>query len=122
MEIKQEQRELISQLIEKGDRELYYIIGEMQGQDIIGGDYYRRGRKIIERVMGNFRLEICRNETIQKLRNNEEFDDKLLAGVVADVLAGALTGIAPVVAALLIVRRGLPELCSDVWIDDQEDK
>ena len=60
-----------------------------------------------------FQERICNNNAIKEIYEKNEIGH--LTGAIIDLIAGALTGIAPATVAYLIYRQGVNLLCKKQW-------
>lgn len=77
-------------------------------------------KQIIERAkvwfnmnMPRFQSRICTNDAIRQLYEKQEAAN--ITTALIDLIAGALTGIAPATAAYLLYRKGINLLCKTHW-------
>jgi hypothetical protein len=71
----------------------------------------RFARSWLERKRDDFRSHLC-DEVFKKLQNRDTLDAVMDAAVVADALVSALGHQTANVVAVILLRRGLNELCS----------
>lgn len=109
----------INRLDRLSEDDIYHLIG----QDIFAGEKefsILTPRQIAEKAKvwfmlhyETFRERICSNTTIRQIYENQNAGN-LAAGII-DLIAGALTGIAPATVAYLIYRLGLAAFCKIHW-------
>lgn len=109
----------IEEFDQLNDDDLYLLIGQEVLKDEKSFTMLTP-KQIIEKTKVWFKLNIpkfqdriCHNETIKKSYEKQEAINTTTALV--DLIAGALTGIAPATAAYLLYRQGINLLCKSYW-------
>jgi hypothetical protein len=109
----------LNQLEQLNDDDLYLLIGK---EVLINEKSFRKltPRQIIEKARVWFTLnlpvfqeKVCSNFYIKEIYEKQEAGN--LASAIVDVIAGALTGIAPATVAYLLYRQGINLLCKSYW-------
>ncbi len=101
------------------DDELYLILGN----EVLQADEHFKvlsPKQIIEKAkvwfqlnLPKFQQSVCSSTAIRALYEKQE-NATIVAGTV-DLIAGALTGIAPASVAYLLYRKGIYVLCQTHW-------
>ena len=99
--------------------ELYFLLGE----EVLKGEQnfsFLSRKQIIEKAKVWFKLnlplfqaKVCQNAAVREAYEKQDAGN-IVAGVI-DLIAGALTGIAPATVAYLLYRQGIKLLCKTQW-------
>ncbi len=110
------------------DVELYRIIYENRfgpsSKPPSVSEMVRTSRAWVQTKAANTANAICENETVKRLAREElkTQDIILLITTIAAILSEGTPGSESVVAAALIVRLGLQQLCKAQWAQEQADE
>ena len=106
-------------LVQLDDEELYFLLGK----EVLKGEQnfsFLSRKQIIEKARVWFRLnlpvfqnKVCQNAAVREAYEKQDAGN-IVAGII-DLIAGALTGIAPATVAYLLYRQGIKLLCKTQW-------
>ena len=106
----------IEELTKLSDEALYAEMHVIPGAPALPrgpGDKAERGKLWFERNRARFRDLVCESDVVKEvIAGTGKGSDVLLICAIADLIATACGLVPPFVVAAMLVRRGLPELCS----------
>lgn len=110
-------------LVDLPSAELYKKMAISDGKAAVLPDLERRGKEIYSAIYSRLREPICKNNQIRTMSNAaQERQCIQMHAALADCISGFITGIAAATFIVLLLREGLPKLCSEYWSGENSDE
>lgn len=77
------------------------------------------GDRIFRKIKDKVRERLCTDESVIAAYEGGSNSKVLLITAVVDCISGAVIGVSPVTASVLLVREGLDAFCVEVWTGEQ---
>lgn len=73
------------------------------------------GKIVLENIKKRFKEKICESENVRKAYEKSGASRTVVATAILDCISGALTGVSPITASVLLAREGVGTLCEEIW-------
>jgi hypothetical protein len=100
------------------DEELYLELGRGNGPSALPSDprdLIELGKKAFLTQSKRVRVAVCSNPNVRRLSNKNPDDNVAIAIEVLNVIASLCVSISPIPLAVLLVRKGLRNMCDEQW-------
>jgi len=102
----------------KSEQELFQDLGGdlagTQALPILPAELAERGKRWFISQQVYLEKQICRNDALKKFAQTNS-DNSAIAVEVAQILIGLILPVNPVTLAVLLVKKGLKEFCTEQW-------
>jgi hypothetical protein len=87
-----------------------------------GGDEHTDievGKTVLERIIQEFRVMGCNNETVRKLAESGENSSTITILIIIDIVTTFLSGPAVFSATASVLKYGVKNICVEEWISNK---